>query len=37
MAFSDESPFPEPERAFADLYTEPFGPTHTESTSGASR
>ena len=26
VAFTDASPFPEPSRAFADLYTEPFGP-----------
>ena len=30
VAFTDASPFPDPSRAFADLYTEPFGPTHTE-------
>ena len=29
VAFTDASPFPDPSRAFADLYTEPFGPTHT--------
>ncbi|MEH3076390.1 MAG: hypothetical protein PGN11_06870 [Quadrisphaera sp.] len=26
--FSQTSPFPDPSVAFADLYTEPFGPTH---------
>ena len=30
VAFSDASPYPDPSRAFADLYTEPFGPTHSE-------
>jgi acetoin:2,6-dichlorophenolindophenol oxidoreductase subunit alpha len=30
VAFTDASPFPDPSRAFADLYTEPFGPTHVE-------
>jgi pyruvate dehydrogenase E1 component alpha subunit len=30
VAFTDASPFPDPSRAFADLYTEPFGPTHAE-------
>ena len=30
VKFTDESPFPDPSRAFADLYTEPFGPTHAE-------
>jgi hypothetical protein len=30
VAFTDASPYPDPERAFADLYTEPFGPTHAE-------
>jgi TPP-dependent pyruvate/acetoin dehydrogenase alpha subunit len=30
VAFTDASPYPDPERAFADLYTEPFGPTHSE-------
>jgi acetoin:2,6-dichlorophenolindophenol oxidoreductase subunit alpha len=30
VKFTDDSPFPEPERAFADLYTVPFGPTHSE-------
>jgi len=30
VTFTDESPYPEPDRAFADLYTEPFGPTHAE-------
>jgi len=30
VTFTDESPYPQPDRAFADLYTEPFGPTHAE-------
>ena len=30
VTFTDESPMPDPERAFADLYTVPFGPTHSE-------
>jgi pyruvate dehydrogenase E1 component alpha subunit len=35
VRFTDASPFPEPSRAFADLYTEPFGPTHSEHGRGA--
>lgn len=30
VRFTDESPMPDPQRAFADLYTEPFHPTHVE-------
>jgi acetoin:2,6-dichlorophenolindophenol oxidoreductase subunit alpha len=30
VRFTDASPLPDPSRAFADLYTEPFGPTHSE-------
>lgn len=30
VRFTDASPLPELGRAFADLYTEPFGPTHSE-------
>jgi pyruvate dehydrogenase E1 component alpha subunit len=35
VRFTDASPLPELGRAFADLYTEPFGPTHSEHGRGA--
>ena len=35
VTFTDASPLPELGRAFADLYTEPFGPTHSEHGRGA--
>ena len=35
VTFTNDSAFPELERAFADLYTVPFGPTHSEHGPGA--